>query len=258
MSEPNNLTAIVRTVRVPDGALLTRETSFALALKTWGMDRVTAMPVFVNIAALAIAMRGRLSPLQLRRSVSRLVHGTDCHSLPSAAPKLLHAPVIVEAAKPQQGEVLFGDTMSLGCYPLDGKLYLVGLGYPDGATMAQWAPQWGESVDIDITQSPLVPDAAHATWSAWAREAARYLVLLGAIVEAEGSPVECVRERDYTRVRLRDSTAQITDDYEATVLVRGHLKRQPYGPAHTLRRWQWVAEYSARRWLAPKSVRIEA
>lgn len=39
--------------------------------------------------------------------------------------------------------------------------------------------------------------------------------------------------------------------------VRGHLKRQPHGPRGTLRRWIWVAGYQARRWVAPKPLRID-
>lgn len=38
-----------------------------------------------------------------------------------------------------------------------------------------------------------------------------------------------------------------------TVSVRGHLKRQPYGPGGTMRRTVYVAGYSARRWVAPET-----
>ena len=40
------------------------------------------------------------------------------------------------------------------------------------------------------------------------------------------------------------------------VPVRGHLKRQPYGPAQSLRRWVYVESYEARRWIAPRPLRL--
>lgn len=45
----------------------------------------------------------------------------------------------------------------------------------------------------------------------------------------------------------------------AATPVRGHLRRQPHGPGASLRRWQWVEGYEARRWVAPLSrVRVRA
>lgn len=181
----STLIAPLQTAGLP----LSRAAALRLALAKWGPVAAGDTPHLINIAALAIAMRGVRRSHTLRRAVSRLVHGTDTHALPDAAPRLLCAPCVLEAARPEQGEVLFGDTASLGCYELEGTRYLIGLGYPDGIVVAQWRPQWGEA-DLTaglVTASPIVPPDLSASWSAWAREAARYLVLLGALIEAEGA-----------------------------------------------------------------------
>lgn len=40
-------------------------------------------------------------------------------------------------------------------------------------------------------------------------------------------------------------------------LVRGHLKRQPYGPGRSERKWIYVQEYEARRWVSARPVRVD-
>jgi hypothetical protein len=35
-------------------------------------------------------------------------------------------------------------------------------------------------------------------------------------------------------------------------MVRGHLKRQPFGPRSSQRKWVYVSAYEARRWVSPK------
>jgi hypothetical protein len=42
----------------------------------------------------------------------------------------------------------------------------------------------------------------------------------------------------------------------ANVFVRGHMRRQPFGPGGEGRKWIYVAGYDARRWTSPKPLRI--
>lgn len=254
----------------------------ALALRAWP----GAPEAAVNVAALALSMRAHLIVHRLSAGAVALVHGTDLHSLPGEPPRLLRGPWIVEARGPER-EALFGDTPSLGGYVLDGVLYLVGLRYPDGAMVAPWRPRWEER-DLRAgmpaaVDSPLIDDlGAH---NAWAREAARFALVLGLLLDAEGTPVAAEDERprrlrgggtgrrpEWTvrRVYLdrpRGGSARDEGDDAPTdapdrrpdlraeqVSVRGHLKRQAYGPGRSERRWVYVRGYEARRWVAPRTV----
>ncbi|NVJ14297.1 hypothetical protein [Myxococcus sp. AM010] len=67
---------------------------------------------------------------------------TALHALPDTPPALLRQPWLVEVQHPDEGTRLFGDTLSLSGYTLDGTMYLLGqLG--DGSTvLASWRPRW--------------------------------------------------------------------------------------------------------------------
>ena len=238
-----------------------------------------APPAAINVAALALSMRGRLVVHRLAAGATRMVHETDLHSLPGEPPRLLRGPWIVEAREPERG--LFAGCAALGGYPLEGAVFLVGLGYPDGAMVARWAPRWdGRDLEAGMPEpdgSPLVDDVEGHT--AWAREAARFALVLGLLLDAESTPVTMVDEprrrrggrppewlvlRVYLDRLVRRAgggdakAAGEPVDRErlsaAVVPVRGHLRRQPYGPGGSLRRWVYVEGYEARRWVAPRTV----
>lgn len=268
-------------------ALGLRERAAALAIGTEGLASVVEYQGLVNCAALALSMP-RLVVHRVSPGAARMVHETDLHSLPGEPPRLLAGPWLLEARSPD--EPLFGDTASLGGYGLDGAMYLIGFGYPAGMNVARWTPRWREeelSAGITRDESPLIDDAdAHQVW---AREAARFAVVLGLLLEAEGSPVQVeeetpkgrktraghggVRESEWTvrrvylgritpsRERETDRPATSGDGttgrQSATVPVRGHIKRQPYGPGRSLRRWVYIQGYEARRWIAPRPLRID-
>jgi len=274
--------------RTPPPALGLRERASLLATTEFGPATVLQHPALVNCAALALSME-RLVAHRVSAGVARVVAETDLHTLPGEPPRLLRRPWLLEARKPEEG--LFGDTASLGGYELDGAVYLVGLGYPDGVYVARWTPHWHEE-DLEAgvvrDESPLIDDVdAHHEW---AREAARFAIVLGLLLDAEGSPVEMDESeassrkrrrprseaagggRDWvvrrvslsrltpSRYRAAEGSSQAADlrgKVPATVPVRGHLKRQPYGPGQSLRRWIYVEGYEARRWVAPKPLRVE-
>src|SRR5690606_10784391 len=138
----------------------------------------------------------RLVVHRLSAGATRTVHETDLHTLPGEPPRLLRRAWIVESRRPET-EPLFGSTASLAGYLLDGTIYLIGVQYPDGIMVSRWRPDWAER-DLDTTvtpdeDSPLIDDVdAHHEW---ARQAARFAVILGLLLEAEGSPVTVEDER---------------------------------------------------------------
>jgi hypothetical protein len=290
-----DLQARVRVTRADDDpalrTLLTDATSdlrtraAALAVLHSGVDVVDGAPALVNVGALALAAVPRLTVHSVRPGAAGLVHATDLHSLPGEPPRLLRRAWLLEVRRPEAGERLFGETVSLGGYDLDGRTYLVGLDYPDGVHVAGWRPAWGER-DLEVAlphgeSSPLIEDVdAHHEW---AREAARFAVVLGLLLDAEGAPLRREDDRRDTagkpaargpgrpgeyvvrHLYLDDSPANraggsggvsVPGTLAAQVVVRGHLKRQPCGPGGRERRWIWVGGYEARRWVAPRPARV--
>lgn len=175
---------------VPTAAPI-REAAAEVAVRRWGPAGVAGLPTLVNVAALAVsAARGRLLVHRVRPAAAALVDSTDLHSLPAEPPRLLRRPWILEARRPETGERLFGETAALAGYQVDGVTYLIGLSYPDGARVARWTPRWtGGELDAGIPAetSPLIDDAD--THHAWVRDAARFAIVLGLLLDAEGAPL---------------------------------------------------------------------
>src|SRR5690606_1894540 len=200
------------------------------------------------------------------------------HSLPDEPPRLLRTGWIAEVREPGR-EVLFGSTCSIGCYELDGTRYLIGLDHPDGARVARWRPQWrGGELEAGIVREDsggLVDDVQEH--EEWGREAARWAVVLGLLLDAEGVPLRTTDEGPalpgsrhgaarsgrpwgVRRISLTggpvprpgggSGEAQATEldqRIAAEVRVRGHLKRQRYGSERALVKWVYVESYEARR-----------
>lgn len=225
-----------------------------------------------------------------------LVDATDLHAEPLEPPTLLRGAWLLEVEHPQREalfEVEGFRCVALGGYELDGVRYLVASGYPDGLVVALWRPQWrGGAIEagVDHSASPLIDASLGGAYSAIGAAAARLAVVLGLLLDAEGAPIErrdatpapkrhqgparaaAAHAWSVTRLRLTggaetpaaraqgEATGESRAAPEGRVLaateVRGHLKRQPHGPGGTLRRWIYVGEHSARRWVAPASKRI--
>lgn len=246
--------------------------------------------VLVNVGALALSMP-RLTVHRLSSGAARLVHETDLHSLPAEPPTLLRRAWLLEARNPSR-ESLFGATVCLAGYPLEDSIYLVGFDWPDWAYAARWRPRWeGRDLEEGLPQevrSPLLEDVDRH--KEWARDAARFAVVFALLLEAEGSELVAEDEpsararrprrrepRDDGRAgtwlvrrvyldeprregisrRPRGETALLDGRRPIRALVRGHLKRQFYGPGRSLRKWVYVRSYEARRWIAPRPLRVE-
>lgn len=224
---------------------------------------------------------------QCRPSASQVVHDTDLHSIPGDAPPLLRRPGIVEARRPETGERLWGDVASLGWYPLTAAqsgvhtlldaIFLIGLTYPDGAIVARWAPAWtgedlAEQLPYPDVQNTLIETLDLAAHTEFARQAARYLIVLGLLEQVDEGPLrfEADRKTKIRAVRPRDLSARghipgpVTPRPDpssvidprvralADTIVRGHLKRVRVGEGRARIKWVYVGEYGARRWMAPR------
>lgn len=255
-----------------------REAAAALAMATWGPAWVARQPALINAAALALHMASRQEMTDVRPGAARLVAETDLHSLPSEPPRLLRAPAVLLEVRHPDRERLTGDCVSLGAYQHDGGWYLLGLDAPDGIWGGLWRPTWGGedlTAGVRLETHPLIevqPGEHYERMTA----AARLLVVLGLLLDAEGAPMREERERQAQRrgsaaeragmggwttrhLYLDDRRAggaggvggagPVEGRAEQEVPVRGHLKRQPHGPGGTLRKWLWVEGYEARRWV---------
>jgi len=283
--------AKLHAVRPGGGVDDFRVSAATMAAQVFGAGALLGAPALVNCAGLALSM-ARLVRYELTADAIALVHGTDLHTLPGEPPRLLRGAWILESRHPEKHPLIesdmgrWGMTASLGGYPLDGAIYLVGIGYPDGIAVARWAAKWtGEDLaeGIPPDSSPLIDDVDQHR--SWAREAARLAVVFSLLLEAASRPITVDEppgerkrrayganngSRSWTvrRVHLRMPTPRrsaplgegtdqaLRDRQGVNVSVRGHLKRQPYGPGATLRRWVYVEAYQARRWIAPRPARI--
>lgn len=247
-----------------------------LATYVYGQEVLLDQPALVNCAALALLLPREITH-EVTAAAAARVDGTDLHSLPEAPPRFLRGAWVLEARDPER-ERLFGDTVCLGGYALEDRIYLIGLQAPDGVRVARWRPRWTGGdlpAEIPTDTSVLIDDQdAHREW---AREAARWVVVLSVLLEAQGSPVregEAVPVGGRRRGAPADGPAVRRVYLEQahrsgasgpgegvgtdgrlglTVPVSGHVKRQRYGPGRAETRWIYVAGYEGRRWVAPRA-----
>lgn len=265
-----------------------RERAAWVGLAHWGSETLASEPCVINVCALAVLSRGVPPIYQCRPSAARVVHDTDLHSIPDAPPPLLLEPGIVEARRADTGERLWGDVAALGWYPIRGMdmdpptlvdaIYLVGLTYPDGAIVARWHPAWtGEDIAEQLPypdrQSTLIESLDLAAHTEFARQAARFLIVMGLLEQVEGGPLRFDLEQRGNKVRAvrtRDLSASghvagpvmpqpepMTTLDPATraladTMVRGYLQRFRVGPGRQRVQWRWIEGHSARRWVSAR------
>lgn len=249
-----------------------REAAGHTAIAAWGLEMVEDLQELVNMAALGIVASAPVRTHQVRPAAARHVAETDLHSLPEERPQLLRAPWLLEVRRPELGEALFRETFALGGYNLEGTTYLVGLTLDGGACVATWRPSWTGGDLAEGTRqdySPLVEPAHVGELQDWARAAARFAVVYSLLVEAESSPlrVEAGRQRDnpaglavsgvYLDGALGEAAGAVPASAPTTGLipaetsVRGHLRRQRYGPEMALTKWVYISQHGSWRWVRP-------
>jgi hypothetical protein len=228
-----------------------------------------------NLGVLAVLSRAAPETWLVRPGAARVVERTDLRSIPSEPPRLLRSPGVVDAHRPETGDRLWGDYASLGWYQLGGATYLVGLAVPDGYAVARWEPRWtGQDLESELpapdVESPMIRDLVEH--GEFASSAARFLVVMGILLEAQGSPLQVELERgtrrrhvrlDPSRARARPGSrpapryppagpgaaaSRVPDERP----VEGHVRRQRHGPGLALMKWIYVEQYEATRWLSPR------
>ena len=254
----------------------------------YGTELLEEDPVFASkLGALAIKSRGQPATYMTRPSASRVVEETDLCSIPSEPPPLLRAPGIIEARRPETGERLWEDVVSLAWYEVAGAersppqllpaIMLFGQCWPDRTFAARWQPVWtGEDLD---EQMPPVDWGANLLDSVdafehqrYAKAAARFLVIFGLLEQIEDGPLrfEIDKKTKTRQVRLRDlgarghqappllPRAEVQDpvDPSARVLgdtmVKGHLRRFRVGAGRAGIRWKYIHDYRSKRWFSPR------
>jgi hypothetical protein len=261
-----------RAIRVAEPDAI--RTALAICDGAFGSRFASENPSAINVAMLAVQTRYRPRIYTVRPSVSRLVAETDLHSTPPEPPGMLAEGGIIEARRPELGQRLFENVASLGWYHYAGKLYIVGLFYPDGIITSSWLPRWGEGDIADGAPAAIVGDREDHL--AILDAALRYLITLGLLVEAEGAPLRVVidaKDRSLADIYAGDNPRPPPDADLAVeptpgagaipglvlepTRVRGHIKRQRHGAGGALRKWVYVSSYAARRWFDPR-FRVES
>jgi hypothetical protein len=234
----------------------------------------------LNIITLALLM-DRLQVYEMSPGAIRVIGGMRIDDLPAEPPPLLRLPWLVESK--DLDTPLFGNTVCLGGYFIRGKYFLVGFMYPDGARVEPWEPEWGNDLKIDVDWSPFVEPGMQGTREGWAKEAARFSLGLGLLLEAEKTPLAVKQAGKSGRKRRggRRSAAgewitrrvilgkmatryygqqpagtgkiDKSDKVLARTVVTGHLRYQPFGPGREQRKWVWIDSYEAHRWTRKKT-----
>lgn len=267
-----------------------------LADKVFRVKKEDEWPVFAAHTSLGLLM-DRLTVHRISQGPVNLVHATDLHTLPGEPPRLLQGTWILEARAPERETLFGRTVNLAGFYhsgtihvighdwpdgawaarwtPVWGEMDL------HEAFPAADDPSVSFG-DLDVPH--VDPDTFRAAHER-AMQAFRFALILGIHLDAEGSPVETrdeparkgsgrqrgasgadwITRRVYLgRITRSPGRGESMDEdmdtdglIEATVTVRGHLKRQPYGPGRSLRRWIYVEAFEARRWIAPKPLRID-
>jgi len=253
-------------------------------------------PVLLNIAALVIR-QGRLTVHRLLPEVVAQVNETDIRALPADPPRLLRSGAFcIEAA--DMAKPLYGDVICLGGYETEGKWWLIMFALNGSVSVGVWEPQWGEgevTEGLYFDPSPFVEVSAAETYRAVTTEGVRCALTLGALLDAEGSPIESATQtitpppEKRTRgskpaksaswvvrnlklmASVRDAIARAAEsaaDHEAPApgsreglhaekrTVRGFLRRQPFGIGRSERKWIYVAAFESVRHVGQKPLRV--
>lgn len=252
------------------------ERASAVAGLVWTELAVAADPVTtLGLAAFAIASDCAPDTWLMRPSAARLIEETDLHAIPSEPPRLLRRAGVVEAHRPETGDRLWGDYVSLAWFATGDALFLFGVFGPEddeSCRSARWTPSWtGQDLEPQLPgadiASPYVDSIG--VHHEFAMDAARHLVTLGLLGEIEDSPLRFELDRREQRegrtrrdVYLRNPAprplteqAPALDPTGRVVGLRpvtGHIRRFWCGPGRTKLEWRYIEQHAALRWLSPR------
>lgn len=169
------------------GSLLASRWTTQKGLSLEGMPSI-----MINCGAWAAATRGAFTLHDISDGAIGIVNNTDLRSWPVEPPSLLTRPFLISS---RSGRPLFGSTVDLAGYPLDGRLFLIGLDTPDGAWVVNLCPDWGTD-DLD-TGEYMAGDDLHlptgeeqGEHEARAKDGLRFASILGILMGAEQTPLD--------------------------------------------------------------------
>ena len=262
--------------------------SAAVVAEHYGNEPIEEDPVFASkLGALAIKSRGQPATYMTRPSASRVVEETDLCSIPSEPPPLLRSSGIIEARRPETGERLWEDVVSLAWYEVAGAersppqllpaIMLFGQCWPNRTFAARWQPVWtGEDLDEQMPPpdwgANLLDSVEVFEHQRYAKAAARFLVIFGLLEQIDDGPLrfEIDKKTKTRQVRLRDLSArghqappllpraEVQNPIDPSVrilgdtMVKGHLRRFRTGEGRAGIRWKYVHDYRSKRWFAPR------
>lgn len=164
--------------------------------------------------ALTLAFEHRVVVHQLRKTAVRLVTGTRLRSAPTEAPRLLKKPWLIETARPNEGERLFGDVYALAGYfaPEHQAWVLIGWhALPDGRVMsdgALWRQkyipmseeslnelnlEWRDGAWVATNDDP--EEIRRAEVQTWGDQAVNFATVFGILLETDNAPLRIRDER---------------------------------------------------------------
>ena len=194
--------------------------------------------------ALALAFEHRIVAYQLRKAAIRLVAGTQLHSPPDAPPRLLQGPWLIEAAHPNDGERLFGDTYALGGYFSPQRQASVLLGWhatSDGQlssggviwnqrflpateeTLRERRMIWRESGWVATTDDP--EDIQRAEKQTWLDRAINFAMAFGFLMDAGNAPIH-IREEHSQLPKIRPAGRKVARPGDAWLIRHVYLDDQ--------------------------------
>ena len=256
----------------------------AVVAAHYGTEVIEEEELFATkLGVLAIKSRGQPATYMMRPSASRVVEETDLCSIPSEPPPLLRSPGIIEARRPETGERLWDDVVSLAWYEVAGAersppqllpaLVLIGQCWPNRHFIARWQPVWtGEDLDEQMPPvdwgANLIDSVDAFEHQRYAKAAARFLVIFGLLEQIDDGPLrfEIDKKTKTRQVRLRDrhqaspllprAEMQNPIDPSARVLsdtvVKGHLRRFRIGEGRAKVQWKYIHDYRSKRWFSPR------
>lgn len=244
-----------------------------MASDRFGRMSLVEMPPVVNLCALRIRMGSDFTSYRIAAGVLERVRGLSVSCSPYSCPKMMDGVFIVESDNPSVP--LFGNTVSLAGYWLDGRLFMLGSGSSGGMFVANVLPKWDGS-DSETIRTDRIIMGSEAEVDAFSKNAFSFMVRLSLLMESERAPVEVSSVRPSSK-RTRNSylpSDRVTVRYVSLsrryassrtqsgevghmdetgrVAVRsevsGFIRLQHYGTGNSLSKYIYVDSFESTRW----------
>ena len=265
--------------------------SAMLAVHVYGNEMLRNYHM-VWTAGLALA-QDRLTVHQLDNATVVQVNETEVRSLPPAPPRFMASGFCIETG--DLNTPLFADVVCLGGYRIGDTYSFILYQRNERCSLGYWSPRWGEGeieegyVEEDL---PFLYVDVNEQFRSLIIQAARFVITLGLLLEAENTPMQQREEREVAgfprkhpmpknrnpyvwsirKLNLKPSPVPADPAGDAPEeplsepprmglskekrLIRGFLRRQVYGPGRALRKWVYVSAFEGTRWVSERPLRV--